>query len=307
MQPVAAIDIGTNSVRLLVLGQDGAELAREMEITRLGQGVDATGSLHPDAIARTVAVLKRYAQIMTAHAVLRVRATATSAARDASNRDEFFSAVRAAIGHAPELLSGDEEARLSFFGATCDLSPELGPFLVFDIGGGSTEFARGVSRPDQHISVNMGGVRITERFLHGDPPTASELAAARQNIRGLLGEVAKTVDVGGAKTWLGLAGTVTTFAARLAGLSSYNPTVTHGFVLARTQVREFVDVLLSHTAEQRKTLIMEPKRAAVIIGGALVLDEIMTQFDVASVRTSERDILDGLAASLLDTGAHGAH
>lgn len=272
-----------------------------MEITRLGQGVDATGSLHPDAIGRTVAVLERYAQVMKMHGVGRVRATATSAARDAANRDDFFGAVRVAIGHDPELLSGDEEARLSFFGATCDLPPELGPFLVFDIGGGSTEFARGVSRPEQHISVNMGGVRITERFLHSDPPTAAEVEAARRNIRSLLDEVARTVDVRAAKTWLGLAGTVTTFAARLAGLLRYDPTVTHGFVLERAQVSEFVSVLLSHTTEQRKTLIMEPKRAAVIIGGALVLDEIMTQFDVQRVRTSERDILDGLAASLLDT------
>lgn len=299
MNSVAAIDIGTNSVRLLVLGSDGSELAREMEITRLGQGVDATGLLHPDAIARTTTVLRRYAEIMTAHGVGRVRATATSAARDAGNRAEFFGQVQNTIGHPAELLSGDEEARLSFFGATSDSSADRGPFVVFDIGGGSTEFARGVSRPEQHISVNMGGVRITERFLHSDPPSAEEIVAARAAIRQLLGEVRAAVDLRAAKTWLGLAGTVTTFAAHVAGLSKYDPTVTHGFVLKNTQVREFTEVLLSHTSEQRKALILEPKRAGVIIGGALVLDEIMTQFDVAEVRTSERDILDGLAASLL--------
>jgi exopolyphosphatase / guanosine-5'-triphosphate,3'-diphosphate pyrophosphatase len=299
MSPVAAIDIGTNSVRLLVLSATGAELAREMEITRLGQGVDATGVLHPDAIARTTAVLRRYAEIMSAHGVGRVRATATSAARDAGNRADFFGQVQASLGHPAELLSGDEEARLSFFGATSDLSAEQGPFVVFDIGGGSTEFARGVSRPEQHISVNMGGVRITERFLHTDPPTAQEVAAARTTIRQLLAEVSATVELGAAKTWLGLAGTVTTFAAHVAGLTAYDPTVTHGFVLGRADVHAFVELLLSQTSEQRKALILEPKRAGVIVGGALVLDEIMRQFDVAEVRTSERDILDGLAASLL--------
>ncbi len=299
MKPVAAIDIGTNSVRLLVLSSDGTELAREMEITRLGQGVDASGMLHPDAIARTVAVLERYAGIMAEHGVSMVRATATSAARDASNRADFFARVEATIGHPAELLSGDEEARLSFFGATSDLPAERGPFAVFDIGGGSTEFARGVSRPEQHISVNMGGVRITERFLHSDPPSAREVEDARGTIRHLLDEVAAAVDFSGVQTWLGLAGTVTTFAARIAGLTSYDPTVTHGFVLERARVRQFTDMLLAHTTEQRKGLIMEPKRAGVIVGGALVLDEIMSKFELTHVRTSERDILDGLAASLL--------
>jgi exopolyphosphatase / guanosine-5'-triphosphate,3'-diphosphate pyrophosphatase len=299
MKPVAAIDIGTNSVRLLVLDSNGTELAREMEITRLGQGVDATGVLHPDAIARTTAVLRRYADIMKHHGVGRVRATATSAARDAGNRAEFFGQVQASIGHPAELLSGDEEARLSFFGATSDLTPEQGPFVVFDIGGGSTEFARGVSRPEQHISVNMGGVRITERFLHTDPPTASEIDAARATIRQLLEEVRAAVDVNAVKTWLGLAGTVTTFAAHVAGLTTYDATVTHGFVLEHADVRAFTASLLTHSTEQRKALILEPKRAGVIIGGALVLDEIMSQFGVNEVRTSERDILDGLAASLL--------
>lgn len=299
MAPVAAIDIGTNSVRLLVLDRDGRELEREMEITRLGQGVDATKTLHPDAISRTTGVLRRYAELLRRHGVTRVRATATSAARDASNRAEFFAEVLSTLGHPAELLSGDEEARLSFFGATSDLSPDLGPFVVFDIGGGSTEFARGVSRPEQHLSVNMGGVRITERFLHSDPPTAEEIASARVAIRSLLDQVREAVDVSGAKVWLGLAGTVTTFAAHVARLEAYDASVTHGFVLPRERVRTFAHTLLTHNAQQRKSLILEPKRAGVIIGGALVLDEIMTYFDVAEVRTSERDILDGLAASLL--------
>src|SRR5690606_17363952 len=238
---------------------------------------------------RTIAVLSRYAQLLRRHGVTQVRATATSAARDASNRADFFTEVHTTLGHPPELLSGDEEARLSFFGATSDLSPSLGPFVVFDIGGGSTEFARGVSRPEQHLSVNIGGVRITERFLHTDPPTAEEITSARVAIRSLLDQVRKAVDVDGAKTWLGLAGTVTTFAAHVAGLTSYDASVTHGFVLQRERVRAFAHTLLNHTAEQRKALILEPKRAGVIIGGALVLDELMTYFDVAEVRTSERD------------------
>lgn len=307
MSPVAAIDIGTNSVRLLVLDAQGHELARHMEITRLGQGVDATGRLHPDAIARTAAVLERYASVMREHGVQRVRATATSAARDAANREEFFAVVNSLIGHPPELLSGDDEARLSFFGATSDLDPALGPFVVFDIGGGSTEFARGVSQPERHISVNMGGVRITERFLHSDPPSKIEIETARAHIRTLLERVRQVLGLDAAdgasskdapRTWLGLAGTVTTFASSAAGLTTYDASVTHGYVLSREQVNNFSETLLRHTAEQRKALILEPKRAAVVIGGAIVLSEIMREFDLAEVRTSERDILDGLAASL---------
>jgi exopolyphosphatase/guanosine-5'-triphosphate,3'-diphosphate pyrophosphatase len=307
MSPVAAIDIGTNSVRLLVLDAQGNELARLMEITRLGQGVDATGRLHPDAIARTAAVLERYASTMREHGVERVRATATSAARDAANRDEFFGVVNSLIGHPPELLSGDDEARLSFFGATSDLDPALGPFVVFDIGGGSTEFARGGSQPERHISVNMGGVRITERFLHSDPPSKTEIEAARAHVRSLLEQVRAALALGSAdgasskdapRTWLGLAGTVTTFASSAAGLTTYDASVTHGYVLSREQVNNFSETLLRHTTEQRKSLILEPKRAAVVIGGAIVLSEVMREFDLTEVRTSERDILDGLAASL---------
>lgn len=298
MPNVAAIDIGTNSVRLLIVDSTGNEVVREMNITKLGQGVDQTGALHPDAIARTIAVLTTYGALMKQHGVNTVRATATSAARDASNRDEFFGLVSACIGHAPELISGDEEARLSFQGATAGTSSTLGPFMVFDIGGGSTEFARGVEHPEQHISVNMGGVRITERFLHADPPTSEQIAGARAHIRLLLNEVRRTVDTRGIRTWLGLAGTVTSFAAYAAKLKTYDPSVTHGFVLTRETVREVSDEFLRITASERAKLLLEPKRAGVIIGGALVLDEIMSQFDVESIITSERDILDGLAQSL---------
>ncbi len=298
MSNVAAIDIGTNSVRLLIVDSTGTEVVREMNITKLGQGVDQAGALHPDAIARTIDVLTTYGALMREHAVTKVRATATSAARDASNRDVFFGLVVQSIGHAPELISGDEEARLSFQGATAGTDMARGPFMVFDIGGGSTEFARGVAHPEQHISVNMGGVRITERFLHSDPPTAHEIQNAREHIRTLLDQVRRSVDVQGVRTWLGLAGTVTSFAAHAAKLRTYDASITHGYVLSRETVRTFTNELLQLPATERAKLLLEPKRAGVIIGGALVLDEIMTQFAVEELVTSERDILDGLAQSI---------
>jgi exopolyphosphatase / guanosine-5'-triphosphate,3'-diphosphate pyrophosphatase len=298
MTKVAAIDIGTNSVRLLILDASGAEVVREMHITKLGQGVDDTGALHPDAIARTTRVLTRYGAMIEQHAVSRVRATATSAARDASNRDVFFALVKECIRHQPELISGDEEARLSFQGATTGLSVTLAPFMVFDIGGGSTEFARGIHHPEQHISVNMGGVRITERFLQRDPPALGEVQMAREHIRTLLVRVRKVVPLDGIRTWLGLAGTVTSFAAYAAKLTSYDANATHGYVLSRKTVHTFCAELLRLNTAERAKLLLEPQRAGVIVGGALVLDEIMTQFDVEQVVTSERDILDGLAQSI---------
>lgn len=298
MSNVAAIDIGTNSVRLLIVDAAGNELVREMNITKLGQGVDEAGALHRDAVARTVAVLATYGELIRTHAVTKVRATATSAARDASNRDEFFAQVSACVGHEPELISGDEEARLSFQGATDGLSATLGPFMVFDIGGGSTEFARGTTQPEQHISVNMGGVRITERFLHSDPPSTLEIETARAHIRSLLNQVRETVEVKGIRTWLGLAGTVTSFAAYAAQLKTYDPKATHGFVLSRASIRATALDLLRVTTSERAKMLLEPKRAGVIVGGALVLDEIMSEFDLEHIVTSERDILDGLAQSV---------
>lgn len=294
---VAAIDIGTNSVRLLVLDSNGRELIRLMEITRLGQGVDEKKRLHPEAMDRTLHVLTAYGKHLERFGVSKVRATATSAARDAENREEFFNAVERALGHRPELLPGSEEATLSFLGATAELPPTLGPFMVFDIGGGSTEFAYGRTEAERFMSVDMGGVRITERFLHSDPPTDAEINSARAHIRTLLGEVQQYLQGAQVTTWLGLAGTVTTFAAHAAGLSHYDATKTHGFPLSREQIRSFSKKLLSVPTEQRAKLLVEPKRASVIIGGALVLAEIAEVFDLATVRTSEQDILDGLAQS----------
>jgi len=298
MGSFAAIDIGTNSVRLLVNDKSGTELLREMHITRLGQGVDQTGQLAAEAIERTMRVLIEYAALLDQHRPYQLRMTATSAARDSKNRDVFFTQVQAALGQQPELLSGEDEARLSFLGACADLDPAKGPFVVFDIGGGSTEFALGTTHPTAFLSVNMGGVRITERFLTSDPPTIDEVSRAEGYIEGLLTQVGQQIDTQQARMWLGLAGTVTSFASSVANLDHYDPSVTHGFVLQRTDVEALTAKLLALTADQRRPLLLEPKRAEVIVGGALVLRSVMRHFGLTELRTSERDILDGLAASL---------
>jgi exopolyphosphatase/guanosine-5'-triphosphate,3'-diphosphate pyrophosphatase len=299
---IAAIDIGTNSVRLLVLDEAGRELERLMEITRLGQGVDRTGQLAPEAIARTVDVLARYGERMRAHAVTRARITATSAARDSSNRAEFFEQVAHATGFAPELLPGDEEAQLSFVGATRSFANEDGPnaeYVVFDIGGGSTEFARGRDKPQAFLSLDMGSVRITERFLHSDPAQAAEVTAARAHIRELLAKARQHLSLSGAELWIGVAGTVTSFASACKGATHYDPALTHKAELSLGFVNQFTSSLLAAPLSDRESLVLEKKRAPVIGGGALILSEILDYFGLPAVRSSERDILDGLASSLL--------
>lgn len=298
---VGAVDIGTNSVRLLILAGDGSTLEREMVITRLGQGVDQTGALHVDAIARTTAVLKSYRALLDKHQVQRVRATATSAARDASNRELFFSEAEAALGTRPELISGAEEAALSFQGATTGLAPALGPFLVLDIGGGSTEFVLGTTEPEALISVALGCVRMTERCIHTDPPTAAELAACAQATRAALGEVLRAVPVQRARLLVGLAGTITSLASLAHGAMRYDPAVTHHSRLKRSTVAELCDRLASVPVEQRRTMLAEPKRAEVLVAGAVVLHTIMQELGIDELLVSESDILDGLAASILRT------
>jgi len=295
---VAAIDCGTNSTRLLVAGPTGTVLDRRMHITRLGQGVDATGRLSPEAIARSVAVLDRYGAAMREAGVTKVRMTATSAARDAENRDEFFDAAEAAVGARPELLTGDEEARLSFLGATSELDPSQGPFLVVDIGGGSTEFSVG---PDGGVSVDVGCVRLTEKFLHGDPPTAVELSQAFSVVRDYLDDVARELPAAAdANTLVGLAGTVTTVAAIEQGLREYDRHRIHHFVLTREAVE---DVFRTLATEKRADRIhnpgLEPGRADVIVGGTVILAAILRYFEQPSCLVSEADILDGLVLSLL--------
>ena len=309
---VAAIDIGTNSTRLLVAeaGDDGVPLRtveRLMRITRLGQGVDQSGSLAPEAIDRTVAVLADYRIVMADLGVDpgRVRMTATSASRDAANRDVFFDAAEAAVGVRPELLSGDDEAAVSFHGATADLDPALGPFLVFDLGGGSTEFVLGSSGPggqiDAALSIDVGCVRLTERFLSADPPAPEDLTSAISYTDTWLEDVQRELPgLGDAQTVVGLAGTVSTVAAVEQGLAVYDRDALHHFRLTKDAAE---DVFRTLATEKRADRIhnpgLEEARADVIVGGCCALVAIMRRFSLDEILCSEADILDGLALSLL--------
>lgn len=295
---VAAIDIGTNSVRLLVTDGEGRQLAREMNITRLGQDVDRTGLLADAAIERSVRVLESYGEMLRALKAERVRATATSAARDAGNREQFFSAAERALGVRPECIPGDEEARLSFQGATYELGAEGGPFLVVDIGGGSTEFILGTQAPEQLISVDMGCVRMAERHLHSDPPSADELEACCADVRRTLLSVREAIDVGRAKRMVGLAGTVTALGYLQLGLKHYDPVQTHHMLLSRVAVERMFNQLASLPDAGRREILAEPKRSGVIVAGAAVLMTILREFQIEEFLVSETDILDGLAASL---------
>jgi len=298
MSAIAAIDIGSNSVRLLIVGAHREELCREARITRLAEGVDKSGHLAEAAMGRTVAVLQSYAESIARYGVTRLRITGTSAARDADNRADFFERVRGAVGTEPELLSGHAEAALAFAGATHGRAASDGPFVTLDIGGGSTEFAFGQREPESSISLNLGCVRVTERFFSSDPPSPSELARARDFLRSEFARVDASVPCRQAKTWLGLAGTVTSLAARDAGLVRYDPRVTHGYLLRRERVLALHQQLCALPAAERATLLLEPQRAGVILGGSIVLVEVFDFFDLPAIVVSERDILDGLVASL---------
>jgi exopolyphosphatase/guanosine-5'-triphosphate,3'-diphosphate pyrophosphatase len=298
---LAGIDCGTNSTRLLVADGDGGTVERLMRITRLGQGVDATGRLAPEAIDRTVAVLREYRSVLDRHGVERVRMTATSAARDATNRDEFFAAATDAIGVPPELLGGDEEARLSFRGATAELDPADGPFLVADIGGGSTEFAVGTTGdPDGVLSTDIGCVRLTEKFLHSDPPAPEELSQAFDIVRGHLDDVSRVIpSVVDVRRFVGLAGTVSAMAAVELGLATYDRRRIHHFVLTRAAAEDVFRTLATERRSQRiHNPGLEPERADVIVGGAVILVGILRYFELPGCLVSESDILDGLVASL---------
>lgn len=302
--PVAAVDCGTNSTRLLVAGPDGKTIERLMRITRLGQGVDRTGRLSPDAVARTVDVLDEYRAVMDTHGVARVRMAATSAARDAANRDEFFDRAASAIGATPELLGGDAEGRLSFAGATADLEPATGPWLIADIGGGSTEIAAGSSpggEPEEVTSLDIGCVRLTERFLEGDPPSPSSIAAAREHVTRVLGEAScRHPKLRTATSLVGLAGTVASLAAIDQKLVSYDRDRVHHYRLTRPRVEAILAELAGDTAAQRgRRAGVEPGRVDVIVGGTIVLAALMEHFDFDVCLTSEADILDGMIMSLL--------
>jgi exopolyphosphatase/guanosine-5'-triphosphate,3'-diphosphate pyrophosphatase len=331
---VAAVDCGTNSLRLLVadVDLDRAELTdltRRMEIVRLGEGVDETGQLAPAALARTIEVLRGYADIIAGFAARPVRMVATSATRDAGNAAEFVRQVSEVLGVAPEVLTGAGEAMLSFTGATAELgADDGGPFLVADIGGGSTEFVLGppggyggagspspgghggagsppVSRGGlggivpPNYSVNIGCVRMTERHLRGDPPTAREILAATADIDAALAAVAEAVPVPAAKTLVGLAGSVTTVAAIAMGLPGYDAARIHHARVSAADVHAVTLALLSQTRAVRAGIgVMHPGRVDVIGGGALILDRIMDRFGFSEVLVSEHDILDGMAWSL---------
>jgi len=284
---VAAVDIGTNSVRLLITDPRGEPLERHMVITRLGQGVDVHGALHPDAIARTVAVLTQYGELITRHGVTRVRAAATSAARDAHNRDAFFDAAEGALGARPELLAGEEEARLSFQGATVGLDPADGPFLIVDIGGGSTELVLGSTAPEALISVDMGCVRMTERHLKHDPPLPEELAACVVEVHERLVEVRRIVPVERTRRMIGLAGTINALAHLSLGLRSYSPEQTHHALLGRERVTQLFLQLAAVDVATRRGLLAEPKRAEVIVGGAVVLHTLLCELDIRELMVSE--------------------
>lgn len=306
---LGAVDIGTNSVRLLVADVEGAgpdarvtTLDRRMTITRLGQGVDGDRRLHPDAIARTLAVLDQYGAAARALGVEAIRATATSAARDATNRDDLFDPARSALGVRPELLSGEEEARLSFLGATASLAGvgAVAPYLVVDIGGGSTEFVLGTDAPVGLISIDVGCVRVTEQFLHSDPPAPEELSAAVSVVRDHLKDVEREIgDLRVAKTLVGLAGTVSTVAAVEQGLAAYDRDRIHHFRLTRPAVEDVFRTLATESAEERRQNPgLEPERADVIVGGVIVLASVFRAFGFDEMLVSEEDILDGLVRDL---------
>ncbi|WP_369214029.1 Ppx/GppA phosphatase family protein [Streptomyces flavofungini] len=312
MTRVAAIDCGTNSIRLLVADADPEtgkliDLDRRMTIVRLGQGVDRTGRLAPEALERTFAACREYAEIIERHGAERVRFVATSASRDAENRDDFVRGVRDILGVEPEVISGDQEAEFSFTGATKELTGRADlatPYLVVDIGGGSTEFVVGTDSVRAARSVDIGCVRMTERHLVrdgvvADPPAPEQFDAVRADIGAALDLVERTVPLREARTLVGLAGSVTTVAAIALGLKEYDSAAIHHARLPYAQVRAITERLMTATHAERAAIpAMHPGRVDVIASGALVLLSIMDRIGAEEVVVSEHDILDGIAWSI---------
>jgi exopolyphosphatase/guanosine-5'-triphosphate,3'-diphosphate pyrophosphatase len=303
---VAAFDCGTNSLRLLVADIDteagtAQDLVREMRVVRLGQGVDRTGRIAEASLERTFGVVEEYMELVREHDVKAIRFCATSAARDAENAADFVAGVRERVGIEPEVLAGAEEAALGFAGAVRDLPPLPEPILVVDIGGGSTEMVLG--RQDGSVeasqSLDIGSVRLNERHLAGDPPSREEIEAAVADIDAALD--AGEVDPARAGAVIGVAGTVTTMAAAVLDLATYDPLVIHHAVLRPDAVQGAVARLLTMVVEQRRQLgFMHPGRADVIGAGGLILDRVLRRTTVGSLLVSEHDILDGIAWSLAD-------
>ncbi|MBD9732263.1 Ppx/GppA family phosphatase [Streptomyces sp. H28] len=316
MSRVAAIDCGTNSIRLLVADAhpgtgELTDLDRRMTIVRLGEGVDRTGRLAPQALERTFAACREYAEIIERHGAERTRFVATSASRDAENRDDFVRGVVDILGVEPEVITGDQEAAFSFTGATKELTGRTDlrrPFLVVDIGGGSTEFVLGDDRVRAARSVDVGCVRMTERHLVRDgavtdPPTAGQVAAMRADIESALDLAEKTVPLREAHTLVGLAGSVTTVSAIAQDLPGYDSAAIHHSRISRERVREISEWLLRSTHAERAAIpSMHPGRVDVIAAGALVLLAVMERVDAREVVASEHDILDGIAWSLAADG-----
>jgi len=303
VERVAAIDCGTNSIRLLIADRsDGglSDVVRRMEIVRLGQGVDGTGRLAPEAIERTRVALAEYAGQIAGSEVDRVRMVATSATRDAANADEFHDMVVRTLGAAPEVVTGLEEARLSFAGAVRGLPADAAPpYLVVDIGGGSTEFVLGRADVEHAVSVDAGCVRMTERHLHGDPPTPQQVRAAEADIEAAVARALRVVPGADARTLIGLAGSVTTVTALALGLDEYRPERIHHARIPVADVSRVTDELLALSRARRRALpVMHPGRADVIGAGALILRAIMRATGADTVVASEHDILDGIALSL---------
>lgn len=308
---VAAVDCGTNSIRLLIADvADGrlTDVHREMRIVRLGQGVDATGQFAPDALARTHAALSDYAELMRRHEVEAVRMVATSAARDVSNRETFFTMTSEVLGSVvpgsvAEVITGAEEAALSFHGAIGELDSTAAPFVVVDLGGGSTELVLGSDAVVAGYSADIGCVRITERCLHSDPPTDDEIASARAVVRDALDEALELVPIERARTWVGVAGTMTTLAALAHKMTTYEPDAIH---LSRVGFEDLLTVcgdLLAMTRSRRAALgPMHEGRVDVIGGGAIVVQELAAALweraGIDELVVSEHDILDGIALSI---------
>ena len=300
---VAAIDCGTNSIRLLIADVEGSnfrEVFRDMEIVRLGQGVDKTGQFHPDAIVRTLAAVDKYALEIAKRGVEKIRFCATSATRDATNRALFIDGVKERLGIEPEVIAGEVEAALSFHGATKDFDKSEGPFLVIDIGGGSTEFVFGTDSVEAARSMNIGCVRMAERHFTGDQPDPGQIASAIEDIDEAIAQAAKTVSITQAKTVIMVAGTATTVAAAALDLSEYDRYAIHLARIPATRTHEISQQLLRETREQRAAHgYMHPGRVDVIGAGSLVLDRIMKASGATEFVASESDILDGMAWSLV--------
>jgi exopolyphosphatase/guanosine-5'-triphosphate,3'-diphosphate pyrophosphatase len=302
MTAIGAIDIGTNSTRVLVAqpapGGTLDTLERLNTITRLGQDVGRTGRLADEAIERTLACLRRYREVLDRHGAGRVRVAATSASRDAGNRDEFFDEVEKVVGVRPELLSGGEEGRLSFVGATGDLDHALGPFLVVDVGGGSTEFIVGTDRVEGVMSVDVGCVRLTEKFIDHDPPQPEELTACISLAEAYLDDVVREIPAAAdARTLVGLAGTITNVAA--VEIGRYDRDLVHHFRLTRDAAEDVFRTLATESHAQRiHNPGLEEARADVIVGGLCVVVAIFRRLGFEEMTVSETDILDGLALSV---------